>query len=446
MVLRKKKQTLHSPEDKHDESLSSSDPITQFTSKRTKKPRSKSQLVVEDSDASESSDPFTMSTTTARKATSRTRRVKPNSNNTIATSTTNNTVISEEEEPPSSSIQMTRGQKPPKKILDKGKGKAVTSDNNSNNNTKKIDKGKGKQVLRDEDEESEDPLSFPVSYVQRNEQRNPRQFKRFTNDEDTSDDPLTQFFVTTTAKSRKLSVNKKRPRPLRRQKIQRFPESSESEDDEFLMDFGSRFVERNLKSSKYSLEPTVCFISQTTIQQRWKPLDTSSKRQLVRALKNIASSVTFNIRNASKRAEVQRDLDALISRLLAEERDALERLQEMKISQGSRSSRGSESKLYALLQAEIEDPIDIDDELIKKNIPRAIAPLTTEEGRSWDPDKDQTIIDLKNSLLPHFRSINNGTQSLDDIVCGIGDAEKKLWRILRVAGLDEQIAQRLVNN
>ncbi|CAG8550937.1 12508_t:CDS:2 [Ambispora leptoticha] len=339
-------------------------------------------------------------------------------------------------------------------------------------NKKKIDKEKGKQVLRDEDEDSEDPLSFPASHIQREEQHNSRQLKQFAVDDDTSDDPLTQCFVTTTTKSypSKPNINKKRLRSLRRQKIQRFLEST----------------------SNYSLQPKVCSISQTTIQQRWKPLDTLSKRQLVRALRNIASSVTFNIRNASKRAEVQRDLDALISSInkrletvslpkpvknmafdskkftsqnvkrygkyscvrirddkangntarsrktATEERDALERFREMKISQDSQSSRRSESKLYPLLQAKLEDPIDIDDELIKNNI---TAPLTKEEERVWDPAKDQTIIDLKNSLLPHLRSINSSTQSLDDVVYRIGDAERKLWRLLRVAGLDEQISQ-----
>ncbi|CAG8707468.1 22559_t:CDS:2, partial [Racocetra persica] len=214
-----------------------------------------------------------------------------------------------------------------------------------------------------------------------------------------------------------------------------------------------------LESKNITLAPIVRVVSQKTVDKHWKPLSEKS-RQNFRDILSSTIPVVINGVRGKKKAELQRLLDELISKidqkletipvpkyskkasfdynkihsqnqalemalaneleqigqmeiklehetlLLEEDTKTLAKLKSDKKAVETRNKMLHRTKLHPLLKNEFKDVIEVDDELIKKHL----KPLKDRSSLLWDPEQDHELCEVKKSISSHLLSIEKNTK------------------------------------
>ncbi|CAG8555600.1 9573_t:CDS:2 [Funneliformis mosseae] len=106
----------------------------------------------------------------------------------------------------------------------------------------------------------------------------------------------------------------------------------------------------------------------------------------------------------------------------------------------SRNKMLQRNKLHPLLKEEVEDLVEIDEELIKFHFKPS---LRDKSSCLYDPEKDDQLCEIEKSLSLHLRSIEKNTQTIDDLVNEIDEAENSLLQLMKNAGLDDKLVEKV---
>ncbi|CAG8589845.1 11650_t:CDS:2 [Funneliformis caledonium] len=103
----------------------------------------------------------------------------------------------------------------------------------------------------------------------------------------------------------------------------------------------------------------------------------------------------------------------------------------------SRNKMLQRNKLHPLLKEEVEDLVEIDEELIKFHFKPS---LRDKSSCLYDDDQ---LCEIEKSLSLHLRSIEKNTQTIDDLVNEIDEAENSLLQLMKNAGLDDKLVEKV---
>ncbi|GBB88075.1 hypothetical protein RclHR1_14600002 [Rhizophagus clarus] len=235
------------------------------------------------------------------------------------------------------------------------------------------------------------------------------------------------------------------------------------------------------------------FVSQNTIDKRWKTLSTKSKQHIHDLVLNSIPAVLNNTRGTKRKANIRDLLDKLITKIdekletlqvpktsktvnfdydklhsqnrsleltLAQELDQISQM-EMQLEHekqllnedtrsltkfrsdkkavDSRNKMLQRNKLHPLLKEELEETVEIDEELIKSHF----RPLKNKSLCLYNPEKDDQLCEIEKSLSLHLRSIEKNTRPIDDLVYEVEEAEKCLLQLMKNTGLEDKLADKV---
>ncbi|KAG9305551.1 hypothetical protein G9A89_003614 [Geosiphon pyriformis] len=361
-------------------------------------------------------------------------------------------------------------------MLQKKQAKFSSSDESSSESLETVTSkppktSKGKNVLRVEvDSDSSDPLTMISKNHLKKKSR--RVTKKTVNQEEkdslswSSSDPMAQIF----------HQEGRTGRQKIRKSQQRATEEDPYSEDEWREFTSGSDYESPKKRKPFSENPILTsthrMISESTIKQRWKHLDTKQKKNLGRALKNVASPILRNIRSDQKKIEIERELDLLISninkrledlpapkhlknaifdnKILADQNRALRKslvsetehlkYMERQLSMEKRllaqeqenllqiKIPANSSKFHPIMEVEPEDSVSIKNGPTESNL----NPLFDHNEMYLQDDQ---LNEIKKSLSMHLRSIDNQTQMMEGLLSRIPNAEHNIWGLIKITGL-----------
>ncbi|CAG8437112.1 13931_t:CDS:2 [Rhizophagus irregularis] len=234
------------------------------------------------------------------------------------------------------------------------------------------------------------------------------------------------------------------------------------------------------------------FVSQNTVDKRWKTLSTKSRQHIHDLVLNSIPTVLNNTRGTKRKANLRDLLDKLITKidekletlqvpktsktvnfdydklhsqnrsleltlaqeldqisqmemqlehekqqvLLHEDTKSLTKFRSDKKAVDSRNKMLQRNKLHPLLKEELGEAVEIDEELIKSQ-------FKLSKNKSYDPEKDDQLCEIEKSLSLHLRSIEKTTQPIDDLVYEVEEAGKCLLQLMKNSGLEDKLIDKV---
>ncbi|PKC76064.1 hypothetical protein RhiirA1_448121 [Rhizophagus irregularis] len=234
------------------------------------------------------------------------------------------------------------------------------------------------------------------------------------------------------------------------------------------------------------------FVSQNTVDKRWKTLSTKSRQHIHDLVLNSIPTVLNNTRGTKRKANLRDLLDKLITKidekletlqvpktsktvnfdydklhsqnrsleltlaqeldqisqmemqlehekqqvLLHEDTKSLTKFRSDKKAVDSRNKMLQRNKLHPLLKEELGEAVEIDEELIKRQ-------FKLSKNKSYDPEKDDQLCEIEKSLSLHLRSIEKTTQPIDDLVYEVEEAGKCLLQLMKNSGLEDKLIDKV---
>ncbi|KAL1923045.1 uncharacterized protein VTP21DRAFT_9421 [Calcarisporiella thermophila] len=240
------------------------------------------------------------------------------------------------------------------------------------------------------------------------------------------------------------------------------------------------------------LRPAVRSIPRSTIKQHWRPMGKSGHKHIKKLLEDTLTSVLTHVRSENKKKAVQEELNSLIRHIngqltgimvprytregnfsyeklssqnramemtlvpeleqigvlelelrreqtrLEEDTASLHHFQDKKRALDARNKALQKQKLHPLLKSEVEDPVEIDDHLIRQSNSKK----TNEERLFYDLAKDRPLKTTVRSLSNSLEHINANTKPLEDLMCKVRSAEQRLLDLAADCGMEGQMMQR----